>query len=142
MGKRGRRRSQKSSRTNAVAADRPRESRQHEATATQWPRGRCLRVAGIFNIQDRVIWQNYERHNIVQHVEFSQSHNFGPNCSPNDSAPLSLGSAVEVAEQGVNSIDINFGPKMDQRCKIENTVLKLAQVLARKKAQDFLCRLN
>ena len=51
-----------------------------------------------------------------------------------------------VADQGVNSIDINLGPKIGPRCKFENTVLKLAWVLARKQAreqaQDFLCQLN
>ena len=51
---------------------------------------------------------------------------------------------------GVNSIDINLGPKMGPkigpRCKIENTVLKWARKWARKparkRARDFLCQLN
>ena len=45
-------------------------------------------------------------------------------------------------EQGVNSIDINLGPKMGPRCKIENTVLKLARKQTQKRARDFLCQLN
>ena len=47
---------------------------------------------------------------------------------------------------GVNSIDINLGPKIGRRCKIENTGLNLALVLAqkldRKLARYFLCQLN
>ena len=68
------------------------------------------------------------------------------------SCNLSSGSAKSAVQDllGVNSIDINLGPKMGPkigpRCKIENTVLKLARKRARKqarkRARDFLCQLN
>jgi len=47
-----------------------------------------------------------------------------------DIGDLRTGVIYRVTMQGVNPIDINLGPKIGpkigQRCKIENTVLKLA----------------
>ena len=56
----------------------------------------------------------------------------------------------DLVIQGVNSIDINYGPEMGPKCQIENwqagagicSLAELARKKARKPAQDFLCQLN